>query len=139
MFTSINFVLEILVNMQNFNENNKYRVFLQRLKKEYKISSRKISDDTKIPISTIEKIASGRIKNPRKSTIEKIMKTYNITPDKMHEYSNLKPYYIDSKTEKLLRNISCNPILGALCEATLNLNKSDIKAIIEIAKRMDKK
>lgn len=124
--------------MYNFNEDSKYKIFLQRLKKEYKISSRKISIDTNIPISTIEKIASGRIKNPRKSTIEKIMKTYNITSDKMREYSNLKPCYLDAKTEKLLEKINNNPILGLLCEVSLNLNKSDVKAVIEIIKRMNK-
>lgn len=74
--------------------------------------------------------------SPAFEKVKKVAERFGITPNQLNgEVSDYNPDYASEEDMELLHK---NPELKALLSASANLTKSDIAAITEIAKRMNR-
>lgn len=112
---------------------------LRKYKKENCYTNKQISNITKIPIATIDRIFSGANKNPTLNILEKLAALFKCPVDDFIEYdqgSPLADYYENKQTKKLAQEIHDNPDLRILLDATKDLPLEDLKAVIDIANRI---
>nr|DAY57643.1 MAG TPA: helix-turn-helix domain protein [Caudoviricetes sp.] len=99
---------------------------------------KELAEMTDIPHSTISKIFAGFNKNPSIEAVQKIANALECGIDDFIEYESepKSPYYTDRQTGKIAQEIFENKDLRILFDASKDLSPEDIKAVVEIAKRI---
>lgn len=111
---------------------------LHEVKNSKGLTLKEISEITQIPHSTISKIFGGFNKNPSIEAVQKIANALECGIDDFIEYEQQpkSAYFTDRQTGRIAQDIYENPDLRILFDASKNLSPEDIKAVVEIAKRI---
>mgnify|MGYP004462346285 CR=1 FL=1 len=114
---------------------------LKNKKKEKCLTNRKISEQSGIPLVTIDKLFSGANTNPTVNILQKITTVLECTMDDLMDYegSPMQDYYQHQEIFKLAQEIYDNKKLNTLISITKNLDDTAINAIIEISKLIKNK
>ncbi len=114
---------------------SKEKLNLQKAKKN--MTNLQIAKMANIPLSNIDKIFSGKNKNPTLDTIQKIAQVLDCSIDDFIQYDiePKAPYYIDRKTKTIADMICDDDHLKNLLIDFLKLNIDDIKLIEHIIER----
>jgi transcriptional regulator with XRE-family HTH domain len=105
-------------------------------KKKLKMTNKILAEKTGLPVGTISRIASGETKEPTLKTLRLIAKAFDCTIDDLQSGGTIEPYYLNQETAELAQEIYDNPNLKILFDASKHLTPEDIRAVIEIAKRI---
>lgn len=113
---------------------------LKNKKKEKCLTNRKISEQSGIPLVTIDKLFSGANTNPTVNILQKITTVLECTMDDLMDYegSPMQDYYQYQEISKLAQELNDNEKLHSLMSITKDLDDEAINAIIEIAKLVKK-
>lgn len=108
-------------------------------KKELKLTNEDISIKTGIPIGTINRISSGKTKNPKLSTLNKLAQVFNVTlDDLLNNEGGCEPFYLDKETGAIAQEMAERPELKVLFHASKNLSVDDIKTVARIVEGFKK-
>ena len=106
-------------------------------KKKLKLTNEKIAHLADIPVATIERISSGRTKNPNLKTMKALAKVFDCSLDDLLNLTNTtKPYYLDETTGKIAQVIQDDETLKTLFETMLSLNNENRQAVTGLAERL---
>ena len=122
--------------MKNEENENMLAMRMVYYKKKLGLTNEKLANMTGLPVNTISRIASGATKEPTLKTLKKIAKALDCTIDDLQPGGTTEPYYLDEETAQLAQEVYENPNLRVLFDASRKLSADDIKAVIEIVKRM---
>ena len=122
--------------MKNEENENMLAMRMVYYKKKLGLTNEKLANMTGLPVNTISRIASGATKEPTLKTLKKIAKALDCTIDDLQPGGTTEPYYLDEETAQLAQEVYENPNLRVLVDASRKLSADDIKAVIEIVKRM---
>ena len=122
--------------MKNEENENMLAMRMVYYKKKLGLTNEKLANMSGLPVNTISRIASGATKEPTLKTLKKIAKALDCTIDDLQPGGTTEPYYLDEETAQLAQEVYENPNLRVLFDASRKLSADDIKAVIEIVKRM---
>ncbi len=105
-------------------------------KKLRKMTNKTLAEATGLPEGTISRIASGQTKEPTLKTLRLLAKALDCTIDDLQTGGTVEPYYLNQETADIAQEIYENSNLRILFDASKNLSPEDIKAVVEIAKRI---
>lgn len=106
-------------------------------KKRLKLTNEKISRLAGVPVATVERISSGRTKNPNLKTLKALAKVFECTlDDLMNLKDTQRPYHLDEITAKMAETLTHNENLKTLFDLVMNLPDSDIQSVIGLAERL---
>ena len=108
-------------------------------KKKLKLTNMQISKLAKLPVATVERIASGRTKNPNLKTLKALAAVFDCSLDELMNLQDMtKPYYLDEQTAKIAQKIYNNESLKTLYNAVQTLSFENLQAVIGLAERLNK-
>lgn len=106
-------------------------------KKKLKLTNEKIAIMADIPIQTIERISSGRTKNPNLKTLKALANVFECSlDDLMNLRDTTKPYYFDETTAKIAQAIQSSETLKTLFDTMLSLSSDNQQAVTGLAERL---
>ena len=106
-------------------------------KKKLKLTYEKIAQIADIPVQTIERISSGRTKNPNLKTLKALAAVFECSlDDLMNLRDTTRPYYFDEKTAKIAQSIQGNETLKTLFDTMLLLTNDNQQAVTGLAERL---
>lgn len=110
---------------------------LNFFKKKMKLTNEKIAHLADIPVATVERISSGRTKNPNLKTMKALAKVFDCSLDDLLNLTNTtKPYYLDEQTGKIAQTIQDDETLKTLFGTMLSLNEANRQAVTGLAERL---
>ena len=110
---------------------------LNFFKKKMKLTNEKNAHLADIPVATVERISSGRTKNPNLKTMKALAKVFDCSLDDLLNLTNTtKPYYLDETTGKIAQVIQDDETLKTLFETMLSLNNENRQAVTGLAERL---
>ena len=110
---------------------------LNFFKKKMKLTNEKIAHLADIPVATVERISSGRTKNPNLKTMKALAKVFDCSLDDLLNLTNTtKPYYLDEQTGKIAQTIQDDETLKTLFGTMLSLNEANLQAVTGLAERL---
>jgi transcriptional regulator with XRE-family HTH domain len=122
--------------MKNEENENMLAMRMVYYKKKLGLTNEKLAKMADLPVNTISRISSGATKEPTLKTLKKIAKALDCTIDDLQPGGTIEPYYLDEEAAQLAQEVYENPNLRVLFDASRKLSPDDIKAVIEIVKRM---
>ena len=122
--------------MKNEENENMLAMRMVYYKKKLGLTNETLAKMADLPVNTISRISSGATKEPTLKTLKKIAKALDCTIDDLQPGGTTEPYYLDEETAQLAQEVYENPNLRVLFDASRKLSADDIKAVIEIVKRM---
>lgn len=122
--------------MKNEENENMLAMRMVYYKKKLGLTNETLAKMADLPVNTISRISSGATKEPTLKTLKKIAKALGCTIDDLQPGGTVEPYYLDEETAQLAQEVYENPNLRVLFDASRKLSADDIKAVIEIVKRM---
>lgn len=129
------FIIRILVRG---TMDDLFKKFYQ-YKKELKMTNEDIAAKTNLPLGTINRISSGKTKNPKLSTLNKLAQAFNVTlDDLLNNTGGCEPFYLDKETGVIAEEISCNQELKTLFISIMNLSSEDKKIVTRIVESLKK-
>ena len=129
------FIIRILVRG---TMDDLFKKFYQ-YKKELKMTNEDIAAKTNLPLGTIKRISSGKTKNPKLSTLNKLAQAFNVTlDDLLNNKGGCEPFYLDKETGVIAEEISCNQELKTLFISIMNLSSEDKKIVTRIVESLKK-
>lgn len=106
-------------------------------KKKLKLTNEKIAELSEIPVATVERISSGRTKNPSLRTLKSLAKVFNCTLDDLINLTDAKtPVLLDEQTVKLIEKLKNSDSIKRLLELVSNMDDVDIQAVVGLAERL---
>lgn len=106
-------------------------------KKKLKLTNEKIATMSNVPVQTIERISSGRTKNPNLKTLKALAAVFECSlDDLMNLRDTTRPYYFDEKTAKIAQSIQANETLKTLFDTMLSLSNDNQQAVTGLAERL---
>ncbi len=106
-------------------------------KKKLKLTNEKIAQMADIPVQTIERISSGRTKNPNLKTLKALSKVFDCSlDDLMNLRDTTRPYYFDEKTAKIAQIIQGDETLKTLFDTIQMLSNDNKQAVTGLAERL---
>lgn len=119
---------------------NELQLKMYQYKTQLKLTNKEIAKRTGYSVATIDRIAAGKIKCPKLTTIRKIAQVFGISPEELIGGDvPVEPYFFDKKTASIALAVKNNPALIALCEVCQNLSKDEIETIVGMVKILLKK
>lgn len=119
---------------------NELQLKMYQYKTKLKLTNKEIAKRTGYSVATIDRIASGKIKCPKLTTIRKIAQVLEISPEELIGGDvSVEPYFFDKKTASIAQSVKNNPALIELCEICQNLSKDEIETIVGMVKILLKK
>lgn len=110
---------------------------LNYFKKKLKLTNEKIASLAKIPVATVERISSGRTKNPNLKTLKALAGVFNCSlDDLMNLTETTKPYYLDEVTGRIAQAIQNDETLKTLFDAMLILTNENQQVVTGFAERL---
>lgn len=129
------FIIRILVRG---TMDDLFKKFYQ-YKKELKMTNEDIAAKTNLPLGTINRISSGKTKNPKLSTLNKLAQAFNVTlDDLLNNTGGCEPFYLDKETGVIAEEINCNQELKTLFISIMNLSSEDKKIVTRIVESLKK-
>lgn len=129
------FIIRILVRG---TMDDLFKKFYQ-YKKELKMTNEDIAAKTNLPLGTINRISSGKTKNPKLSTLNKLAQAFNVTlDDLLNNTGGCEPFYLDKETGVIAEEISGNQELKTLFISIMNLSSEDKKIVTRIVESLKK-
>lgn len=112
-------------------------ITLNYYKKKLKLTNEKIAAMASIPVQTIERISSGRTKNPNLKTLRALASVFECSlDDLMNLRDTTKPYYFDEMTAKIAQVIQGSETLKTLFDTMLTLTNDNQQAVTGLAERL---
>jgi len=112
---------------------------LNYFKKQMKLTNEKVAQLAGLPVATVERISSGRTKNPNLKTLKALSKVFDCSLD---ELINLKdttqPYYLDVQTAEMAQELHDNPEMRILFDASKKLSPEEMQIVINVANGLKK-
>lgn len=112
---------------------------LNYFKKQMKLTNEKVAQLAGLPVATVERISSGRTKNPNLKTLKALSKVFDCSLD---ELINLKdttqPYYLDAQTAEMAQELHDNPEMRILFDASKKLTPEEMQIVINVANGLKK-
>ena len=106
-------------------------------KKTLKLTNEKIAELSGLPVQTVERISSGRTKNPQLMTLKAIAKVFGCTLDDLINLTDAKtPVLLDEPTSNIVDKMQKNESLRRLVEITSVMTENDINAVLGLAERL---
>lgn len=106
-------------------------------KKKLKLTNEKIAELSGIPVATVERISSGRTKNPNLRTLKSLSKVFECTLDELISLTDAKtPVLLDAETVNLVEQYNKNKSIKRLFEIVSNMDDVDIQAVVGLAERL---
>lgn len=106
-------------------------------KKTMKLTNEKIAAMSGIPVATIERISSGRTKNPNLKTMKALAKVFECSlNDLINLTTTTKPYYLDDVTGRIAQTIQDDETLKTLFNTMSELNEQNKQAVTGFAERL---
>jgi transcriptional regulator with XRE-family HTH domain len=106
-------------------------------KKKLKLTNEKIAQMADVPVQTIERISSGRTKNPNLKTLKALAGVFECSlDDLMNLRDTTRPYYFDEETAKIAQTIQGNETLKTLFGTMLLLTNENQQAVTGLAERL---
>lgn len=106
-------------------------------KKKLKLTNEKIAELSGIPVATVERISSGRTKNPTLRTLKSLSKVFECTLDELISLTDAKtPVLLDAETVNLVEQYNKNNSIKRLFEIVSNMDDVDIQAVVGLAERL---
>lgn len=105
-------------------------------KKKLKMTNKILAKKTGLPVGTISRIASGETKEPTLKTLRLIAKAFDCSIDDLQGGGTIEPYYLNQETAEIAQKIYEDKKMRILFDASKDLSPEDIKAVVEIAKRI---
>lgn len=106
-------------------------------KKKLKLTNEKIAELQEIPVATVERISSGRTKNPSLRTLKSLAKVFECTLDELISLTDAKtPVLLDAETVNLVEQYNKNNSIKRLFEIVSNMDDVDIQAVVGLAERL---
>ena len=97
-----------------------------------------ISKLANLPVATVERIASGRTKNPNLKTLKAMAAVFECSLDELMNLQDMtKPYYLDEQTAEIAQKIYNDESLKALYSAVQTLSFENLQAVIGLAERLN--
>lgn len=110
---------------------------LNYFKKKLKLTNEKIASLGGIPVATVERISSGRTKNPNLKTLKALAGVFKCSlDDLMNLTETTKPYYLDEITGKIAQVIQNDETLKTLFDAMLILTNENQQVVTGLAERL---
>ena len=110
---------------------------LNYFKKQLNLTNERIATMAKIPVATVERISSGRTKNPNLKTLKAIAGVFDCSlDDLMNLTETTKPYYLDEVTGKIAQSIQKDETLKTLFDAMLSLTNENRQVVTGFAERL---
>ncbi len=107
-------------------------------KKKLKLTNMQISKLANLPVATVERIASGRTKNPNLKTLKAMAAVFECSLDELMNLQDMtKPYYLDEQTAEIAQKIYNDESLKALYSAVQTLSFENLQAVIGLAERLN--
>ena len=104
-----------------------------------KLTNEKVAQLAGLPVATVERISSGRTKNPNLKTLKALSKVFDCSLD---ELINLKdttqPYYLDAQTAEMAQELHDNPEMRILFDASKKLTPEEMQIVINVANGLKK-
>lgn len=106
-------------------------------KKKLKLTNEKIAELSGIPVATVERISSGRTKNPSLRTLKSLAKVFNCTLDDLINLTDAKtPVLLDEQTVKLIEKLKNSDSIKRLFELVSVMDNTDVQAVVGLAERL---
>lgn len=106
-------------------------------KKKLKLTNEKIAELSEIPVATVERISSGRTKNPSLRTLKSLAKVFNCTLDDLINLTDAKtPVLLDEQTVKLIEKLKNSDSIKRLFELVSVMDNTDVQAVVGLAERL---
>lgn len=106
-------------------------------KKKLKLTSEQVAHQAGIPVATVERIASGRTKNPNLKTLKALAAVFECSlDDLMNLHDTTKPYYFDETTAAIAQQIQGNDLFKHLFNVVQTLTKDNTQAVVGLAERL---
>lgn len=106
-------------------------------KKKLKLTNEKIAKLADVPVQTIERISSGRTKNPNLKTLKALAAVFDCSlDDLMNLRDTTKPYYFDETTANIAQIIQSNETLKTLFDTMRYLSNDNQQAVTGLAERL---
>lgn len=119
---------------------NELQLRMYQYKTKLKLTNKEIAKRTGYSVATIDRIAAGKIKNPKLSTVRKIAQVFGISPEELIGCeAPVEPCFFDKKTAQIAQKIKDTPLFFELYEACLPLDNSELQTIIGMVKILSKK
>lgn len=117
------------------------QAFPQKLKYYMEITGKKQTDIAtflNVSQATVSEWLKGK-KLPRMDKVQRLADLFGVTLDDLVSSEKKEaPYFINEKTSQIAQEIYDNPDLGILFDTARGATPDDLKAVIEILKRMKK-
>lgn len=119
---------------------NELQLKMFQYKTKLKLTNKMIAEKTGYSVATIDRIASGKIKTPKLSTLRKIAAVFDITVDELIGDDNaVEPYFFDKDTASIAQDIRNNTELKTLFEESKTLTDDEIRTITGMVKMLKSK
>lgn len=106
-------------------------------KKKLKLTNEKIAELSGIPVATVERISSGRTKNPNLRTLKSLSKVFECTLDELISLTDAKtPVLLDEQTVKLIEKLKNSDSIKRLFELVSVMDNTDVQAVVGLAERL---
>ncbi len=106
-------------------------------KKTLKLTNEKIAELSGLPVQTVERISSGRTKNPKLMTLKAIAKVFDCNLDELINLTDTKtPVLLDESTSNIVNKLQNNESLKRLIEIVSKMPENDINAVLGLAERL---
>ena len=106
-------------------------------KKTMKLTNEKIAAMSGVPVATIERISSGRTKNPNLKTMKALAKVFECSlNDLINLTTTTKPYYLDDVTGQIAQTIQNDETLKTLFDTMSALNEQNKQVVTGFAERL---
>ena len=126
-----------MLNVKECNKMENLSLTFNFYKKKLKLTNEKIAQMADIPVQTVERISSGRTKNPNLKTLKALTVVFECSlDDLMNLRDTTRPYYFDEKTAQIAQTIQGSETLKTLFETMLLLSNENQQAITGFAERL---
>ena len=118
---------------------NELQMRMYQYKTKFKLTNKEIAKRTGYSVATIDRIAAGKIKAPKLSTIRKIAGVFGVSVEELvGQEKAVEPCFFDKKTAEIAQTVKDKPIFIELFEACQSLPEEDIKTILGMVKMLKK-
>ena len=119
---------------------NELQMRMYQYKTKLKLTNKEIAKRTGYSVATIDRIAAGKIKAPKLSTIRKIAEVFNCSvEDLAGQEKAVEPCFFDKETASIAQEIKNNPVFIELFGLCKNLQKDELQTLIGVIKMIQKK
>ncbi len=118
---------------------NELQMRMFQYKTKLKLTNKEIAKRTGYSVATIDRIASGKIKAPKLTTIRQIASVFGVTVEELiGQEKAVEPCFFDKKTAEIAQTVKEKQLFIDLFEACRDFSDEELRTLLGIVKMLKK-